>query len=346
MNSIKYAAILFVACFASFQARAQTADGDLPNFWLDEVVVVADRAQNLLHESAWATSVLTKEILEQIPAKTIGDALRYVPGLTFVEKDGSGHVPMAIVRGFFGGGETEYILLTVDGVPINDLRTGLIAWSQIPVSAIQRIEILRGGASAVYGDTALGAVINIKTRDTFSGKHGAAKIAFGQSRERSLNVANAIRLGQHRLQMRASNNRSNGFRSHSDWENNLFAGRYEFGSELAKSLYLQWHLGRLESQDPGPLTTDRIAADRTQSNALFAGDKRRRDRLDATVGFQSRFSSTSRLSVDFGVKLLNQDQTRTLLVAPGFGDTQLHDERNSSFWSRWQYQHQISNFSW
>jgi outer membrane cobalamin receptor len=346
MKPTKYSALLIVACFTSFQAWSQTTDVDLPSYWLDEVVVVADRVQNRLHESAWATSVLTAEALRQIPAKTLGDALRHIPGITFVEKDGSGHLSMAIVRGFFGGGETEYILLTVDGVPTNDLRTGLAEWSQIPVSEIERIEVLRGGASAVYGDAALGAVINIKTRDSESGKHGGANLAFGQRSERSLNVTNAFRLGKHRVRMGVSNNRSDGFRSHSNWENNVLKGRYDLGAESAKSIYVQWNLARLENQDPGPLMTDQIAGDRTRSNALFALDKRRRDRLDATVGFQTRFSSTSKLKVDLGMKLLNQDQTRTLLVAPSFGDTQFQSERNSTFWSRWQYQQQTSNFSW
>jgi len=101
-------------------AVAATSHGqvrDMPRFQLDEMVVVGDRAEGLLRESPWATNVLSHATLQQLPVRNVVEALRYVPGLVFVDKDGSGHLPMAVVRGFFGGGETEYILLTVDGVP-------------------------------------------------------------------------------------------------------------------------------------------------------------------------------------------------------------------------------------
>ena len=346
MKSHSLRLILAIACFVHIESKAQTTGENTPTYWLDEIVVVADRTQNLLRESTWATSVLTGETLQQLPAKTLADVLRYVPGITFVEKDGSGHVPMAIVRGFFGGGETEYILLTVDGVPVNDLRTGLIEWSQIPVSAIERIEVLRGGASAAYGDAALGAVINIKTRQTAGTRIASTNIAFGQRGERSLNLANQFHFGKHNLKLRASTNNADGFRSHSNWQNNFFNGRYHFGDDQSNAFYFQWDLARLENQDPGPLTEDRISENRNLSNPLFNQDSRRRNKLNAALGYKRHLTESSRFSTDVGVRFLDQDQTRTLLVAPGFGDTQLQKARDLDFWSRMQYQQKLGQFDW
>ena len=115
---------------------SQSAEDEPPEYILNEVVVVGDRSESVLRESTTATSILTVKELEKIPARNLVDALHYISGLTFVEQDASGHLPMAVVRGFFGGGEAEYILLHVDGIPVNDLRNGLINWNQIPYNEI------------------------------------------------------------------------------------------------------------------------------------------------------------------------------------------------------------------
>ena len=84
-------------------------------------------------------------------------------GFALLQLDGIGYDVQPIVRGFYGGGEAEYVLLMVDGQPINVLETGLVNWDQIPLAAIESIKILRGRASSLYGDAAIGGVINIVT---------------------------------------------------------------------------------------------------------------------------------------------------------------------------------------
>ena len=75
--------------------------------------------------------------LSTLPLNNLVDAISYLPGITFVNQDASGYMPMAIVRGFYGGGEAEYLLLNIDGIPANDLNTGLINWNLVSVSDIK-----------------------------------------------------------------------------------------------------------------------------------------------------------------------------------------------------------------
>jgi outer membrane cobalamin receptor len=162
-------ALISVVGLASLVPSATQVDTTShPVYHLDEVVAVADRTGSAIRETVAATSLLTREDIEALPAETLSQVLRHVPGLVFVERDGSGRLPMAVVRGFFGGGETSYVLLTVDGVPVNDERTGLVEWTQIPLSEIQRIEVLRGSAWVMYGDAAPGAVVNVVTRGSLA----------------------------------------------------------------------------------------------------------------------------------------------------------------------------------
>ena len=140
---------------------------------LEAIVVTADRSASLLASSTAAVSVLREADLERLPIYTLADALEQTPGFTFVNLDGLGFEPQAMVRGFYGGGETEYVVVLVDGRPLNNLESGLVNWNQIPLSGIASVEVLRGGASSLYGDAAIGSVVNIVTKSFQTGSDGA-----------------------------------------------------------------------------------------------------------------------------------------------------------------------------
>ena len=127
---------------------------------------------------ASASSILRREEIESLPAEDLAALIGHLPGLT-VLLDGAGNRPMVTARGFFGGGEAEYVQLLVDGVPAGDAESGLVDWTFLPAEAIERIEYLRGPASALYGDTALGGVIEVFTRAATSPMSGALTIDAG-----------------------------------------------------------------------------------------------------------------------------------------------------------------------
>src|SRR5690606_30926501 len=131
---------------------------------LEQVVVTADRSAQALATSAAAVSVIQSDELQRLPVAGLADALRFTPGFTFLRMDGLGYHPQPIVRGFYGGGEAEYVVLMLDGHPLNEVERGLLNWNLVPLAGIERVEVLRGGASSLYGDAAIGGVINLVTR--------------------------------------------------------------------------------------------------------------------------------------------------------------------------------------
>src|SRR5215210_1135165 len=82
---------------------------------LDPVVVTAERVDAPLSTSAAAVSHLSGEALRRLPVKTVADALQYVPGMIVLQSDGLGQAPRLVVRGFYGGGETDYATVLIDG---------------------------------------------------------------------------------------------------------------------------------------------------------------------------------------------------------------------------------------
>ena len=313
-----------------FPAAAQTEEGR-PIYWMENTVVVGDRMPVIARKSTWATSVMSRRQLDQLPVQNLASALNYVPGLQFVDRAGYGRSPMAIVRGFFGGGETEYILLTVDGVPTNDPRTGLAEWNQVPLGRIDRVEVLRGGGSAVYGDAALGAVVNVVTRQSLDEQatSGALSIGGGSSDERAAHGLFNYASGKHRFSGSVDARRSDGFRQGGDWRDLNFLGRVD-RIEGASRRYLWLKASRLNEADPGPLRLDQPGFDRTGANPLFDMDRRTRNLVEVAGGLDGR------VVVQSGLRATNQDRTRTLLLTPDFSDSQLQQARSMTVWTRIQ----------
>ncbi|HEY9518793.1 MAG TPA: TonB-dependent receptor plug domain-containing protein, partial [Gemmatimonadales bacterium] len=154
------------------QAAPPASDTLRPRL-LDPVVVTAARTGSPLRTSAAAVTRIGAARLARVPQATLADLLRSVPGFAIVDFDGLGFDPQLMARGFYGGGQAEYVIVQVNGKPVNQVMHGLVAWDALPPPAsIEAVEVLRGGASSLYGDAAIGGVINLITRAADSVRTG------------------------------------------------------------------------------------------------------------------------------------------------------------------------------
>src|SRR5215475_9351550 len=118
----------------------------------ESVVVSASQVDVPLSRAADTITVLTAADLEIRQIETVSDALRLVPGLTVTRSGGRG----AITSLFPQGGSSNYTLVLVDGIRANDFGGGY-DFSHLSVADIDRIEIVRGPESALFGSDAIGA---------------------------------------------------------------------------------------------------------------------------------------------------------------------------------------------
>lgn len=135
-------------------------------FRLDQVVVTATRTEQKLKDVPENVTVLTKEDIQLSAAQTVDDLLRQIPGFSLFRRSSSlvTH-PTAqgvSLRGVGPSGVSRTLVL-LDGIPLNDPFGGWVYWSKVPMESIERIEVVRGGGSGVWGNYALGGVINIIT---------------------------------------------------------------------------------------------------------------------------------------------------------------------------------------
>jgi len=129
-------------------------------FNLDEIVVIASKFPEKLLDSVASVEVITEEEIEMAQANNLADILSSVSGLEISDYGNVGGIKAISIR----GSSPEQVLVMIDGRPVNDPQTGKINLGLIPASIIEKVEIYRGLASAIYGANALGGVVNIITK--------------------------------------------------------------------------------------------------------------------------------------------------------------------------------------
>ncbi len=142
----------------------------------EDVAVTVNRTETLLDETPQSIATLTKNDLQTTASPAIDDALRQTVGFSLFRRSNSRNANPTTqgtsLRGINASGASRSLVL-FDGIPLNDAFGGWIYWSRVPNIAVERIEVLRGGASALYGSDALGGTINIiprkvETEDKFA----------------------------------------------------------------------------------------------------------------------------------------------------------------------------------
>ena len=153
---------------------------------LDKISVTATRTVRPIIDVPSSVTVINTDQIEASPFERVEDILRTEVGIDNVRHYGSqtGGIKGPIDMRGVTGGITQRTLMLIDGVPQNDNANnsiGWIAWSQIPKDAIERIEIVRGPSSALYGSEGLGGVINIITKKPKETGEASLTFKYGES---------------------------------------------------------------------------------------------------------------------------------------------------------------------
>jgi len=173
------------ACaLAALVLCAQAVAQSVPE--LDTVVVTAARDAQLLRSVTADMSVIERAAIERSGATGVADLLAQVPGVQITRNGGPGQVTSVFLRGM----GNQHTAVLIDGVRFNSQELqGGAPWAALPLAQIERIEILRGPAAAIYGSDAMGGVVQIFTRqgdgalrpyaEAGLGSQGTSKLATG-----------------------------------------------------------------------------------------------------------------------------------------------------------------------
>jgi len=130
---------------------------------IEQIVVTGTYAPVAKSLLASTITVIDRQQIEQLQKSSLLDVLRTVPGLFIAQEGGAGGISNVSLR----GAESNFTVVLVDGVQVNnptDTRGGAFDFNSLALASIERIEIVRGAQSAIYGSDALAGVINVITR--------------------------------------------------------------------------------------------------------------------------------------------------------------------------------------
>ena len=171
-------AALIVCVAGSAWALAPPIAAQEDAFSLEGLVVTASPTPRPVDAVASHVTVLSGDRLRALGVRSLADALRDVPGVAVVRNGSFGAVTSIFLR----GGESDYTLVLVDGVQVNQAGGGF-DFAALTIDNVERIEIVRGPSSALYGSDAVAGVIHVITRTGRGAPHGTLTFqggAFGR----------------------------------------------------------------------------------------------------------------------------------------------------------------------
>ncbi|MCH7873837.1 MAG: TonB-dependent receptor [Gemmatimonadetes bacterium] len=265
---VAYAAVVACAFSGTTRAAAQQREPSDSAVPVRPIVLRVTGAPRTMGETPYTVSVLSAdEIVRAGPGLSLSAALALVPGVTSLNRYNAARDESISIRGF--GARAAFgirgVRVLLDGIP-QTLPDGQGQLTNIDLRSVSRIEVLRGAASALYGNAA-GGVISVWTDPgAVTGVLPEARVFAGSHRLLTVDAGLTTPVGAGRLTARGSRTRSDGFRLQSRsevWRGSVH-GSFPVGERTRITAAV--HLADLPvAEDPGALTSEELAADRTQA---------------------------------------------------------------------------------
>lgn len=176
------------------------------NVKMDEIVVTATRTEVQGAVIPGSVTVITSKEIEARQVSTVPDLLRDVPGLDVVQRGGLGGSTTVSMR----GGNAGHTLVLIDGVRVNSLTLGFFDFADLTVDNIERVEIIRGPLSTLYGSDAISGVIQIFTKKA-KGSSGTLSLEVGSYGTMRETISTELNKDQYNLSLTASRMDAEGF---------------------------------------------------------------------------------------------------------------------------------------
>jgi vitamin B12 transporter len=190
--------VLGLAVATSVQAQA---------IEVNPVVVSATRMEQPLSQVLSSVSVITRKDIDKSQAASLADLLQGEAGFEFGRTGGPG----ATTSFFLRGQESKSVVILIDGVKAQADGAGALTTTDFPLAQIESIEILRGNAGALYGEAAIGGVINIQTRQGPVKPNAYGSVSYGSRNTSALDMGYGGRVDDYSFNVNAGRTQTNGF---------------------------------------------------------------------------------------------------------------------------------------
>ena len=197
---------------------------------LPPIIVTATRIETPAEEITKSVTVITREQIETQQLGTVEQALRQVPGMAVVRTGSVGSVTSIFLRGT----NSDHALVLIDGVRASTSITGEFDFADLTTDNIERIEIIRGPQSVLYGSDAIGGVIHIITRRGVGRPEHTLLLEGGRHRTFRGQFQSAGAFGYGDYSLAVSRRETQGFMRHDEYQNTTLSGKLGLGSTATR----------------------------------------------------------------------------------------------------------------
>ncbi|MBW1850428.1 MAG: TonB-dependent receptor [Deltaproteobacteria bacterium] len=266
------AGLLLAIILSCFMITTGYAEENEAETTMKTVVVTATRIEQEVQRIAANVTVIDQEDIKNSNANNVPDLLRSEEGIQVRDLMGNGKSAQVDLRGFGETGPYNSSVL-VDGRRVNEIDLSGVDWTQIPLEQIERIEIVRGTGTVLYGDNAVGGVINIITKRPSKGLSYSAEAIVGSYGRNKELISISGGSGDIAASLFASYDSTNGYRDDSGFRTKDIGGKVVFDPTENLSFNLSGSYHEDDYALPGPLTEFEYNADRQANmNPLDGGN--------------------------------------------------------------------------
>jgi iron complex outermembrane receptor protein len=312
--------VLFAAVVATVLPLLACA----PAFAADDeplvIVVTPSGIEQPVTEANTTVTVIDQKTIEESNAASVAELLRGQAGLHVTDFFGDGSQATIDLRGF-GPTAGSNTLVLLDGRKLNNSAdSGAPDLSLIDIDDIAQIEILQGSSGVLYGNQAVGGVVNIIRKKSFEDS-ARVGVRAGSFNSRQLSAAGNKVIGRNRISASFSDWSTDNYRDHNDAENQRLSLRAE-RIDRGWTTFIEAEAVNDEIDTPGALLEDELDDDREQSVSFYEDDYFETETRMIRVGVEKALDDARTVSVDFSNRDTDRDFIQTFRPFPGTETTQ------------------------
>jgi iron complex outermembrane receptor protein len=264
---------------------------------LDEVVVTATRATKDIKSVPANVTIITADEIRDSGASSIVEVLQNQANIHIRTFSGNPAQAQIDLRGFGENGFGRTLVL-LDGRRLNRIDMSSITWTQLPLEQIERIEVVRGSGSVLYGDAAIAGVIHIITKKGSIEPSISASFQIGEDDFHDERVGLMGSSDKFSYSVSAANQKTDGWRDRTAFKS--YGGGFQLGYDIADYFSISGGVSynMTDFEMPGSLTKDELAQDRTQPQPGHAADESENENQNANFMIEGSLGNSGDIEVN------------------------------------------------
>jgi len=293
---------------------------------LEPITVTASKTERRLSEVPSSMGIISQKTIDDSNAKNIPDLLKDQAGIYMYDGSGIGTVGRINMRGFWGGMSTHQLIL-IDGIPQNSIKDKLVSWDLIPLDNIERIEVLKGPASALYGDDAMSGVINIITKRPSPKPEIKASYTYGSYNTQDYRLSASGVFKKLGYYIGGSRKSTDGFRKYTDYERIHLNTKVDLSIDSTQDLRVSFDYKEKERGVlPWAITESQIKINRRQARPMAEDDEGKEVKIDFSTTYNLNMGKALNFEGLFFCRYEDNESFYTSTSGPRRTKEQLGDE--------------------